>query len=100
VSAPGPVLPEELWGAWSPDPLVVVGLGAAAWAYGRGLARMWGRAGRGRGVTPTRAVAFYTALLAVAVALISPLHALGETLFSAHMVQHLVIIVVAPPLLV
>jgi putative membrane protein len=38
----------------------------------------------------------YTALL---VALLSPLHALGETLFSVHMVQHLLLTLVAAPLL-
>jgi cytochrome c oxidase assembly factor CtaG len=38
----------------------------------------------------------YTALL---VALLSPLHALGEEYFSVHMVQHLLLSLVAPPLL-
>jgi putative membrane protein len=35
----------------------------------------------------------------VALALLSPIHAFGETLFSAHMVQHLLLILVAAPLL-
>lgn len=38
----------------------------------------------------------YTALV---VALISPLHAVGEEFFSVHMVQHLLLSLVAPPLL-
>jgi cytochrome c oxidase assembly factor CtaG len=38
----------------------------------------------------------YTALL---VALVSPLHAVGEEFFSVHMVQHLLLSLVAPPLL-
>jgi putative membrane protein len=45
-------------------------------------------------------VAFYGGLGAVVIALLSPLHALGETLFSAHMVQHLVLVLGAAPLLV
>jgi cytochrome c oxidase assembly factor CtaG len=39
-------------------------------------------------------------LLALFVALVSPLHALGEALFSAHMAQHLLLAAVAAPLLV
>src|SRR5262249_5053700 len=38
----------------------------------------------------------YTALL---VALVSPLHAVGEQFFSVHMVQHLLLTLVAAPLL-
>src|SRR5690349_13376377 len=38
----------------------------------------------------------YTALV---VALISPLHSVGEQFFSVHMVQHLLLSLVAPPLL-
>ena len=34
------------------------------------------------------------------VALVSPLHAYGERYFSVHMVQHLLLTLVAPPLLI
>jgi putative membrane protein len=45
-------------------------------------------------------LAFFAGVLIVALALLSPLHALGEGyLLSAHMVQHLLITMVAPPLL-
>jgi cytochrome c oxidase assembly factor CtaG len=42
----------------------------------------------------------YAGLAVLAVALVSPLDALSAALFSAHMVQHLLLLVVAPPLLV
>ena len=43
--------------------------------------------------------AFLGGLTAIAVALESPLHALGAQLLQAHMVQHLLLMMVAPPLL-
>jgi cytochrome c oxidase assembly factor CtaG len=47
-----------------------------------------------------RAVAFTGAWIAIAVALLSPLDGLADELFSAHMAQHLLLLVVAAPLLV
>lgn len=47
-----------------------------------------------------RAVWFAGGWLALVVALVSPLDALGEQLFSAHMVQHELLMLVAAPLLV
>ncbi len=47
-----------------------------------------------------RGLAFFTGVLALLAALVSPLDALGDTyLFSAHMAQHLLLILVVPPLL-
>jgi putative membrane protein len=46
------------------------------------------------------AVRFVLGVLVIGLALVSPLDALGDTyLFSAHMAQHLLLILVAPPLL-
>jgi cytochrome c oxidase assembly factor CtaG len=42
---------------------------------------------------------FIVGYAALVIALISPLHAVGEQYFSVHMVQHLLLSVVAPPLL-
>jgi cytochrome c oxidase assembly factor CtaG len=47
-----------------------------------------------------RAAAFGAGVLALLVALVSPLDAVSAALFSAHMVQHLLLILVAAPLLV
>lgn len=47
-----------------------------------------------------RQAAFLAGWFTLAGALVSPLHELGETLFSAHMAQHELLMVVAGPLLV
>lgn len=46
-----------------------------------------------------RLAAYWGGLLAVALALLSPIDALGQQLFFMHMVQHLLLIMIAPPLL-
>ena len=91
--------PAGVAAAWTFDPVVVVALLLAAWAYGYGVQRLWSR-GRGRGVGYGHVAAFFSGLAALAVALVSPVAALGHTLFAAHMVQHLILMLVAAPLLV
>jgi putative membrane protein len=88
------------WLAWNVDPAVLAALAVAAWAYWRGLRVLWGRGTSRRGVKPWQAAAFGAGLAAVFVALVSPLDALSEDLLSAHMVQHLLLMLVAAPLLV
>jgi D-xylose transport system ATP-binding protein len=51
-------------------------------------------------VSALRAASYLGALLVIFVALISPLDALSEELSSLHMVQHMLLIIVAAPLLV
>lgn len=46
-----------------------------------------------------RPVAYSSGLLIIALALLSPIDALGQQLFFMHMVQHLLLIMIAPPLL-
>ncbi|HWT29603.1 MAG TPA: cytochrome c oxidase assembly protein, partial [Propylenella sp.] len=40
----------SLWAEWRPDPLMSILLAGVAAAYCMGLARLWRRAGSGRGV--------------------------------------------------
>lgn len=94
------VTPAEAFTAWSFDPVVVLSLLLTAWAYGLGVRRLWAGGRRGRGVSVGQAVAFSAGLTAAAAALLSPIAALGHTLFAAHMVQHLILVLVAAPLLV
>lgn len=89
--AAGPVHPDELWRSWNAGTPVLVGLLLVAWAYRRGATR--GQPSR------ARRVAFWVGVTAIAVALVSPLDALSSSLASAHMVQHVVLVVVAAPLL-
>jgi putative membrane protein len=89
----GPPAPHDLWGAWNLDPLLLAGLVLAAAAYRRGRARH-----RREGET-LRASCFAGGLVVIAIALISPLDALSGALASAHMVQHVLLLLVAAPLL-
>jgi len=53
----------------------------------------------GRAVPGWRALLFLAALLLLAIVLLPPFDRLADELFSAHMAQHLVLLVVAPPML-
>ena len=70
----------------------------AAWCAG--TARLWRSAGVGHGVSRAGAACFVLALGALALALLSPIDALAESRFSVHMVQHLLLVAVVPPLFV
>jgi putative membrane protein len=88
-----------LWRTWSFSPLVVAGLVVTAALYARGVAALW-RRGRGRGVPGWRTACFAGGLVALVAALVSPLDAASQDLLWAHMAQHLILIVVAAPLVV
>ncbi len=88
----GPLRPHDLWGAWELDPGVLVPILLSAVLYARG-------ARRSRGVSRLRALCFWAGLAVLALALMSPLHPMGEALFSAHMAQHEILMLVAAPLL-
>jgi putative membrane protein len=77
----------------------LAGVTATAMLYGHGVRRLWRVAGRGHGITTREAACFGAGLLAVALALVGPLDAAADALFSAHMTQHLILIGVAAPLL-
>lgn len=79
---------------WNLDPLVLTGLLLATWIYWRGRS-----GGPRRRSDRWRARCFAGGLLAIAVALVSPLDALSGALASAHMVQHVLLVLIAAPLL-
>lgn len=88
-----PLQPDDLWRAWEFDPGVVFLLGLAAILYAIGS--------RGQaGLSGVRQTCFWLGWLTLAVAMISPLHPLGEVLFSAHMIQHELLMLIVAPLLV
>jgi putative membrane protein len=84
--------------SWSLDPALVL-VATAAGAYALGSHRT---------VTPAsarrdqrrRSVCFYAALAVIVAALDSPIERLSAQLFWVHMTQHVLLLVVAPPLLV
>ena len=67
--------------------------------YATGLARLWRKAGLGRGIGYAHVASFLLGWLVVAIALLSELHHYAERLLWAHMVQHELLMVAAAPLL-
>jgi cytochrome c oxidase assembly factor CtaG len=96
LTARPPVAPEGLWQAWSFAPVFVVPLALVLGLYGWTLARQ-GR--RESGMTMGPAL-FIGGWLLLAIALVSPLCRMAAALASAHMVQHVILVALAPPLLV
>ena len=86
------------WGSWSLDPLAILALLAAAVLY----MRMYRRAAsRSQTVGASHWIPCTAGLVAIAVALLSPLDAIGDGwLLSAHMAQHVLLSDIAPALLV
>jgi len=84
---------------WALEPSIVVPLLLTAAWYAAGVRILWSQGGRR--VVDSRAVISFAAGCAVlALALLSPLHEASERLFSAHMIQHELLMVVAAPLLI
>lgn len=90
----------SLWLAWNLSPTLVLGILALTALYFGAPAWLRRRSRHTEPLTPWQVAAFSSGLVTLVVALMSPIDALGdEFLFSAHMVQHMLIGVVAPPLL-
>src|SRR5574338_1563355 len=90
----------DLVRAWSFEPLVIISLGLTGGLFAAGLHRLWREAPRRRSIRTWEALCFAGGWLALFIALVSPLHTWGRVLFSAHMSQHEVLMLVAAPLLV
>ncbi len=90
-----PPEPHDLWTAWDLSLPLVLGLVAATWIYVRGRRAVKRRSDADN----LRTSCFAGALLAIGIALVSPLNALSDALASAHMVQHVLLVLVAAPLL-
>ena len=84
---------------WEWDGFIVVPLALSAVLYVMGTRRLWRRAGWGRGIQTWQAASFAAGWLTLFGALCSPLHWLGEHLFTAHMIEHELLMAVAAPLL-
>ena len=85
--------------SWSLEPsvLFLVALGAVVYAIRWRAVR---RSGLARATPGWRAVVFAAGLVAVLAALVSPVDRLGDQLLVMHMVQHLLLLDVAPVLLI
>jgi putative copper resistance protein D len=97
--APPPLTPHQVLVSWQLPPAVTAGLLVAAALYLWGVWRV--RRDHPARPWPVRSTAAWVAgLLTVYVAVGSFVGTYDDTLFSVHMVQHLLLIMVAPPLLV
>ncbi|MBW3603500.1 MAG: cytochrome c oxidase assembly protein [Actinobacteria bacterium] len=92
--------PHDLWSSWSWDPLVLAAIVASCWWYHAGVHALWRSAGHGGVVSRARAASFALAIVVIVVALVSPSDAASDALFSVHMTQHVLLTLVAAPLLV
>jgi cytochrome c oxidase assembly factor CtaG/cytochrome c2 len=95
-----PLVPHDLWSAWSFDPGVIAALGLTAGLYARGIREAMYRSTRGIAQLERDCKWFIAGFLVLAFAMISPLHAAGGALFTAHMIQHELLMAIAAPLLV
>jgi len=87
---------EALAWSWEPSILIGIGLWIAGYILVTGPLR---RRGGWAAVSPWRQAAFYLGTLTLFVALVSPLDNLAEEfLFSAHMGQHMLLMMIAPAL--
>lgn len=85
---------------WNFEPWAILPLAGTVAVYGSGLTTLWKQASVGAGISVARASAFAGGVLALVIAVASPLDALADHSLAAHMVQHLLLILIAPPLLV
>ncbi len=90
----------ELGATWTFDPWVVLPLALSGGLYATGVARLWNRAGIGRGVRLWQMGCFALGWALLVLALVAPLHWLGERLFVAHMIEHEILMAVSAPLIV
>jgi putative membrane protein len=91
----------DLWHAWHADPLITIPMMASCLLFIRGVLHLHRDLGRfPPGFGMRQVVCFSLGVMLLIIALLSPLEALSTTLLSAHMVQHILLIAVAPPLLV
>jgi cytochrome c oxidase assembly factor CtaG len=83
--------------SWTFEPWIIMSLLLAAAIYLRGWWQLHRRLPRCFAVW--RLIAFQAGLLTLFLALASPLHPLAELLLQFHMIQHLLLMMVVPPLL-
>jgi putative membrane protein len=98
LSAAGRGAPNVL--RWTFEPWIVALLLMSLGLYVAGYRRLCARSKRGLGIRTRQLAAFVIGWLTLVAALDSPLDALSAALFSAHMVQHELMMIVAAPLLV
>lgn len=83
-------IPADIGTHWNLNPLILIGILLPMLLYVRGM---------GQRVRGWQAMCFMLGMALLFIALISPVDRLGASLFSGHMVQHLLLVLGAAPLL-
>ena len=89
----------QLLTQWNWEPWLLACIGLTTIPYLLGMWKM-GREQRGRILGRWRALSFLSGIAVLLLALESPMDAVADDLFSAHMLQHMLLLLVIPPLLV
>jgi len=85
---------------WQWEASTSLPLAAGALGYAAGVFRLWRAKGAGHGISLGQSAGFAAGLILLVVALCSPLAAMADRLFAAHMVVHEIIMATAAPLIV
>jgi putative membrane protein len=94
------MLPPFSWSSWSGDGVLRGGLLLLAGLYLLGVGPLRRRYRLGPPVSRVRVAVYLSGVFCLLVALEGPIHELSDKyLFSAHMVQHMLLIYAAPPLM-
>lgn len=88
--------PETIWRSWNSDPWLVTVILITCLAYYRGAGQFRAAAGRQKRAP---ALCYWSAMILLMIALLSPLAPLGTALGSAHMLQHTILFFAAPLLI-
>lgn len=91
--------PHTTWWVWTFDPYIVVPLALVGGLYLIGSWRLRARSQGTHGIGG-RELAFASGWITLAAALVSPLHWLGEHLFTFHMIEHEIVMAISAPLIV
>ena len=93
------ITPQNWPSQWTWEPGIVIPLVITAVLYAIGAYRIYARNRHTPAIRPWRIISFSAGWIVLVLALLSPLHRLGSVLFSAHMTQHELLMVIAAPLL-
>lgn len=86
---------------WHTEPLLLISLLGAGWLYALGSGPLRTKISKDQPYPVGSAILFYLGLIITYLAVGSPLDQIGEQfLFSAHMIQHMLLIYVAPTLFI
>ena len=91
----------SIWTHWHVHPDALIGLGLLQAVYLVGIGPLRKRYYPSAKARPSQTALFTTGITIIFIALISPIHELSDQyFFSIHMVQHVLLSLVAPPLLI